>query len=192
MNPHQTTLLKLIDSYLMGPSSSSGLREGTDATLQDVDVSRQISEALLGKLLELIRCANLSIRRSLGQPDAASADTDLASPIEGSFGEDAAHALQNLDILLPRVCEATVLVVQCFCSMALDQNEAGEVSEYAQRTKQLLVEAFSSTGDGLIEELIGERLNDLLMLVSSRFQSTKHDPNQPSVGLTYSPRIQVS
>ncbi|KAL5531612.1 hypothetical protein ACEPAG_4489 [Sanghuangporus baumii] len=154
VNPHQITLLKLIDSYLMRLSTSSIPAENTGGTILDDIVVSQISEALLGKLFELMRSAKLSIKCSLGQLNAGSTDADPAGPIAESSDVISSAPLRNLDVLLPKVCEAIVLVVQCFCNVALAQNKNGEVSEYARQAKRLLVETFSSFGDGLIEELI--------------------------------------
>ncbi|OCB89991.1 hypothetical protein A7U60_g2847 [Sanghuangporus baumii] len=154
VNPHQITLLKLIDSYLMRPSAPNAPGEDTSGTILDDIVVSQISEALLGKLFDLMRSAKLSIKCSLGQLNAGSVDANLAGPIAESSDETTSAPLRNLDVFLPKVCETIVLVIQCFCSVALAQNKNGEASGYAQQARRLLVETFSSLGDGLIEELI--------------------------------------
>ncbi|EJD07503.1 uncharacterized protein FOMMEDRAFT_164457 [Fomitiporia mediterranea MF3/22] len=169
VNPHQTTLFKLLDSYLIYLSNTKDDKEKeTDIDLRVRASFPQISEILLIKFFELVGNAQSSVRNSLGgssTANTASRDNSIPNsehPTAENVQTDALASLQSLDVLLPKVCEAIVLVAQCFCTMTLAQDTNRNVSEEARRIRHLLTDASLPNGDGLIESLI-----DLLRLLDA-------------------------
>ncbi|KAI9461490.1 spinocerebellar ataxia type 10 protein domain-containing protein [Boletus coccyginus] len=102
--PHQTTLLKLLDSYLHSAHSPTALAG--------------MCPMLTACFFELCTFSTQAIRNSIGTEladNVAVLNGDLPGP--GSF-----------DLLLPKACEALVLVTQCLVSAMLefDENYIGE------------------------------------------------------------------
>lgn len=176
MNPHQTTLFKLLDSYLLQLSAASKLEDlGTASCSQDIEIFSQITTILSTKFIELILNAQSSIRHSLGplstdsvaSKDSANSNPNLPLETEGDMSATA--PLKSLDVLLPKVCEATVLVAQCFCTMSLDQDSHSSISHGAQYVRESLAGSISPGGDGLVENLIGiARICSIISLLYRR------------------------
>ena len=165
VNPHQTTLLKLLDSYLMQaftPNGSEGQNANPD--VRDRLSPSQITPILMDKFLELIQNAQMSIRLSLQKPTLPTTMPSIGNMkfstgselTELDTGTGATPPLQNLDLILPKVCEALVIMVQCFCTLSIGQEIQGELSQEAQRVRQFLAEASSADGISLIENLVGK------------------------------------
>lgn len=178
--PHQTTLLKLIDSYLH--ASNTGL---------EAPSSRQPGgeSALLGLLthtfLSLSSYAQRAIHRAIRDPEDVAADsrapTGLPAPIPDSDPTGGDHdteeeldcdltiapppLLHELDLLLPKVCEALVLVAQSLTSIALREelrpthrNSPVTDTDNANTNpppKTLIACAVAADGQGLVENLVG-------------------------------------
>ncbi|KAI0629173.1 spinocerebellar ataxia type 10 protein domain-containing protein [Trametes polyzona] len=166
ITPHQTTLLKLIDSHLHGSQHAHAIalsgRQVTDGRSPLFDVLTRAFFALSTHVQD-------AIQRAIGPGRVPPAQVEGGSyPPPGSgHGSDSSEPppLQNLDLLLPKVCEALVLVSQCLTTVALRAEEAagqqpgGSVSPLeeagAQATpKELLVAATNESGQGLVESLI--------------------------------------
>ncbi|PAV20078.1 hypothetical protein PNOK_0501200 [Pyrrhoderma noxium] len=159
VNPHQTTLLKLLDSYLIQFTNTSYRTETTNegpVSGVDLNQSTQIVEILSDKFLELATYLQTSIKQSLGITD----DSDVSCKLEDATAVEGLQQLRSLDVLLPKACEAVVLLIQCFCTLSLLQGPDGNVSDSASRTKHILIEKITSKGVGLLENVI-----DLLRLL---------------------------
>ncbi|KLO19280.1 hypothetical protein SCHPADRAFT_898858 [Schizopora paradoxa] len=135
VTPHQTTLFKVLDSYLLH-HAPAGEENGYE-----------FLPLLTAKFFELSGYVCLSIRNTL---DASpSVTTNSAATITDDTAETA--PLRKLDVLLPKVCQTIVLVTQCLCTLSLG-NERIDVRT-AERSKRHMIDA-TSQGTGLIESLI--------------------------------------
>ncbi|KAM5530230.1 hypothetical protein V8D89_016118, partial [Ganoderma adspersum] len=142
ITPHQTTLLKLVDSFLHHPKFSHELSpsrpEKGDFCLLDM---------LTHEFLALSMYAQASMRRTLGSPG-----TD----------PDASPSWQEFDLLLPKVCEGLVLVAQCLTTISLRTQETNTFVAAPLRTPGsvyplspiavMVTKAF--LGQGFVESLI--------------------------------------
>ncbi|KAI4517743.1 hypothetical protein K525DRAFT_273327 [Schizophyllum commune Loenen D] len=127
VTPHQTTLLKLTDSYLQSPS-----QEGRNAT----------HEGLMPVLSEVFFTLSQSARASISR----------------SVAGDASAPPAELDVMLPKVCEALVLLTQCIVSVALAAE--GQASDSLGRRKYF---AEARTAEiGMVESIV-----DLLRLLDA-------------------------
>ncbi|KAH9888932.1 spinocerebellar ataxia type 10 protein domain-containing protein [Cubamyces lactineus] len=168
ITPHQTTLLKLVDSYLHGSRRAHELalsrRPGADRS--------SLFDVLTETFLALSSYTQNAIQHSLasGDPTPSRPGDDRVLP-DVELPSDAPRPLQNLDLLLPKVCEALVLVTECLTTVALRAEEAAtdagrprmsaaaEVDAGASVSeqltpKELLVSATASSGQGLVESLV--------------------------------------
>lgn len=173
MSPHQTTFLKLLDSYLQ-PSPSRPLTP-------DSGMLRGLCEFLSRVFFALSTYTQLAIARTLGshnarrQPPVRQQDDVPQSSdeyAEGSKNPADAGGLQELDLLLPKVCEALVLVTQCLTSLCLISEESANAPPALPPTqknspgdmragghlKDIVSCAVSPTGERLVENLIGTRV----------------------------------
>ncbi|KAH7890707.1 spinocerebellar ataxia type 10 protein domain-containing protein [Phlebopus sp. FC_14] len=116
--PHQTILLKLLDSYLQSLHSPS--------------VLMGMCPMLTTCFFELSTFSQEALKSAIGT-GAVENDGVLATP-------------ETLDIILPRVCEALVLVTQCLASILLffENLITPEISEASLRT--LVKDRVSSNG----------------------------------------------
>ncbi|KAI5116868.1 hypothetical protein M0805_005836 [Coniferiporia weirii] len=154
VNPHQTTLLKILDSYLVRRMQHEPQeQEAVENQRPSEDAISEFSTLLYAQFFKLVANARSSIGRSLGTPPIASTAPSSGT---GTLDQEPARAapLQNLDVLLPKVCEAIVLVTQCFCTICLAQTEEGALSQQAMRTRQFLTSSYPPHGDGVVENLI--------------------------------------
>ena len=131
--PPQTTLLKLLDSYLHKASQG----------LQDKPRNDALVRMLIVEFFQLAGYAQNAIKRALGSADDPQGDS---MDVDGE-----ALSLRELDLLLPKVSEALVLVSQCLTTLALSEAEQ-PVPSFVKAT---LVAARSPEGEGLVESLIG-------------------------------------
>ena len=111
---------------------------------------------LVGRFLQLCHYARKSIGHSL--------DTESTKPEEAFAPSETgqkALPLQSVDLLLPKVCEALVLVIQCLCTVLLaaeTTSSAPILTNPAEPNdlKGLIAASKSSQGSGMIESLIGK------------------------------------
>lgn len=151
-SPHRTTFLKILDSYLLRTLTTNTPSKRTEADEHDLDqLLTAIAGELLPLLIELIDYANLSLERSIG-----SLQGSANGPSTGSDRTSASQPPLNYDVLLPKVCESIVLVVQSFCTLSLAKNDDGPIALIAHRTMKLLTDSLLPRGVGVIEGLIGE------------------------------------
>ena len=103
---------------------------------------------LIDAFFGLAEYAQNAIRRALGLRSGDEPQGDDNMDVD-----DDAHPLQELDLLLPKVSEALVLVSQCLTTLAL--SEAEQSTPSATSVKATLAAARSPGGEGLVESLIG-------------------------------------
>ena len=172
MSPHQTTLLKLLDSYLQPAQVRELAPDGSEL--------RTLCDFLTREFFVLSTYTRRAISRALGFDDASVTQPhgdqrggeSRDPPSETSDGASASQAaegsLHELDLLLPKVCEALVLVTQCLTSLALisEESYAGSQAtslprppEVRRATGRLAADvintAMSPAGEGFVECLIG-------------------------------------
>lgn len=148
VTPHQTTLLKLTDSYLQSADSPErdAVHEGLMPMLSQVFFSLSAS-------------ARASVSRSIG-----------------SGGGDASAPPAELDVMLPKVCEALVLLTQCIVSVAL----AAEGQERGPLGRRKFFAEARSDGTGIVESIVDLlRLLDLF-LPRINFGKPVRQPGAPS------------
>ena len=169
VTPHQTTLLKLLDAYLQ-PSNFGHI----SAPRQHLS---QLCQLIVEQFFSLADYTQQSIQRALGSYKSRSAP--LNSKISGGASvhpptaatKSAAHPLEELDLLLPKVCEALVLVTQCLISLALFSEEGrnsrnvllhpeGGPAISVVNFREFVNSAFSVQGPGFIECLVGSYSTD--------------------------------
>ncbi|KAI0788785.1 spinocerebellar ataxia type 10 protein domain-containing protein [Abortiporus biennis] len=162
VTPHQTILLKLVDSYLH-------TTRGEGMSRSD---SINICKMLLSLFDLMAEYCQTSIQRSVGnkaeQDPHSIAKETTSSNNESRVHEDAV-CLKELDLLLPKVCEAMVLVVQSLTSLVLLHAE--DPSNSLANQEMTLVQNYvchagfpEGKGEGLVECLIDTlRLLDIFL-----------------------------
>ncbi|OSX62386.1 hypothetical protein POSPLADRAFT_1056980 [Postia placenta MAD-698-R-SB12] len=156
ITPHQTTLLKILDSYLQ-----------TSPSDQQAHISGTLVQMLISIFFTLSTYAQEAIQRSLGPGNAddhespiETVTTPLSNGLNHSDVSDtpvAPAALQELDLLLPKVCEALVLVAQSLTTLILrveGSSKDGSSNEPGTSAKQSVNAAASPSGEGLVESLV--------------------------------------
>lgn len=168
ITPHQTTILKIIDTYLLQLSDVA-------TNLATVEAQRQMLEqlcvTLLSEFFELSLYAQSSIRHSLG-PETTATGLVTVSGADATSTPPAPQApLQNLDLLLPKVCEALVLITQCFTTMALvkDKSSALGYCERVLRERTTISLSDTKLREGcLTDDIIGNADSPFDRNVASR------------------------
>lgn len=140
--PHQTTLLKLLDSYLQ--SSEESMIPG--------QLCSMLSETFFG----LSSYAQEAIRRALG-PTINGPRISSPKIVNVEVISPPTTPLHELDLLLPKVCEALVLVIQCIITITLaDEDDAAVwVDNEGKELKTVFNGVLSERGEGLVESLLG-------------------------------------
>ncbi|TFK18978.1 hypothetical protein FA15DRAFT_674855 [Coprinopsis marcescibilis] len=190
ITPHQTTLLKLVDSYLQ----SIQLDISTSPEGEILQTHVALGPFLAKRFFTLSNYAQKAMQRSLTGRPAESPSSQSSKP------EDAnTEPLSELDVMLPKVCEALVLVTQCVTTIALEaeeykgrQFEDGAVGNISNM-KEFFIDVRYS-GQGLIENLIETlRLLDIFLPriqhgkpVPARPNSPPHDPPSTTDGSGFS------
>lgn len=167
VTPSQTTVLKLVDAFIIQLLKSQ--QSDHDAqTLLD-----HLMTPLLLQYVKFVAYARTSLKNSLGSVKVHS-DGDLATdeqtsidPSRSSMPDDKTRSaggepsveepdpLRQVDVILPRVCEALVLITQIFCNMLLEQDSKLQLSENANRRKESLTQSVVADEERLIEKIIG-------------------------------------
>lgn len=114
ITPHQTTLLKLIDSYLQTARSSP-----TPTTPQGTPIYAKLERMLSKTFFSLSSYAQSSIQNSL-QPSKPDPAASITSP---NVTRAAFEPPSSLDVMLPKVSEGLVLVTQCIVTITLESLE---------------------------------------------------------------------
>jgi len=165
--PHQTTLLKLLDSYLQSLPNVPKVQIGDILRIHE-----SLGYFLARRFFGLSEYAQKAMHRSLGMTpyetgriklplrsfDSVSSDSDLEDG--GNF--DKTSALQQINLMLIKVCEGLVLVTQCMVTLCLESEMQRERVEKGQSTLTHYVDMkdfFNSkkySESGMVEGLIGE------------------------------------
>jgi len=132
ISPHQTVLLKLLDSHLQSSHPHS--------------IHKHLCVTLTSTFFELSTYAQGSIARALGPPPPSGSEDD--------------HVPRELDVLLPKVCEALVLVAQCLATMIL-HSEAVRIDNISNEDLQRDVNNFRDAAGRYVVENIVELLRRL-------------------------------
>ncbi|KAF5362419.1 hypothetical protein D9756_002436 [Leucocoprinus leucothites] len=176
ITPHQTTLLKIIDSYLQ----SNQMTLQTPIKPETIQIHISLTPMLTRTFFSLSRYAQTSIRHSLGL-DIKKDDTDhpdqsdlkrpkserSMSPVSASTNHTGSPETQNqsfgslnsLDVMLPKACEALVLVTQCMVTIAIEAEENAtrlgleDNDDPKTNMKNYFIEARTSSV-GVVESLI--------------------------------------
>ncbi|KAL6304512.1 spinocerebellar ataxia type 10 protein domain-containing protein, partial [Sparassis latifolia] len=160
ISPHQTTLLKLLDSYLQ----SLPYREV-------VGENDELLQMLTSTFFSLSRHMKIAIKSTLGTAAASErvnlglSEASISLPLSETPMEPPGYRNpQEIDLLLPKVCEALVLVVQCLTSILLaaelDAPAADAPSTRANRASDLrsprryISEVHTADGQDFAEDLV--------------------------------------
>ncbi|KAG6817540.1 hypothetical protein H0H87_007508 [Tephrocybe sp. NHM501043] len=158
VTPHQTTLLKIVDSYLQSIQMNTPTSDP-----QTIKIHRKLRPMLATCFLSLSAYARKAVQRAIRSPnhlprspssdDILSDDPSTPNPLPPT----------ELDVMLPKVCEALVLVTQCIVTITLeaDAEKVDASHDGAQESdlKSFFNETRSSDGS-IVESLI-----DLLRLL---------------------------
>lgn len=181
VTPHQTTLLKLVDSYLQSTQVDPPSSQIPDI----LKTHMSLGSFLAKRFFTLSEYAQRAMHRSLGMvqppkrrdiPSSGSSaeDTDYmterpssdSARSVGSSSSSPSGIPKELDVMLPKVCEALVLVTQCIITICLEAEEQQTrldegVSTFADFTnmKGYYIQK-KYDGQGIVENLI-----DLLSLL---------------------------
>lgn len=125
VTPHQTTLLKLVDSYLQ--STQTGIPTAAPKTSR---ILEKLSPMLAECFFALSAYAQRAVRRSLGISSSTSVTgqktkdpVPAQTPTTDAGSTTAIQPPAELDVMLPKVCEALVLVTQCIITITLETEE---------------------------------------------------------------------
>lgn len=94
--------------------------------------------------------------------DKSGLDGGASRAPSAAVGHETPNALQELDLLLPKVCEAMVLVVQCFSTVCLADGDPDDVEMLSMR--DVLLAALSADRIGLLECCVGMSSELVLLL----------------------------
>ncbi|KAK0467260.1 spinocerebellar ataxia type 10 protein domain-containing protein [Desarmillaria tabescens] len=142
VTPHQTVLLKLIDSYLQ----STPLKPKDPTTTK---ILVKLSQMLGTCFFSMSSYSQRAIRRSLGSPSS-----EHFSPVV-NLPSDMILPPTELDIMLPKVCEGLVLVSQCIVTVTLDaEKETSGIPSSSPHNIRALFNELRSENHSLAESLI--------------------------------------
>lgn len=158
-----------MDSYLQ----SIQLDISTTPELDILQTHVSLGPFLTKRFFTLSLYAQTAMERALGlKPKASSSSTSSAPPNPSQVGgagngESSTASGQHgppseLDVMLPKVCEAMVLVTQCVTTIALEaeehqgkQRQAASAEEVISNMKDFFIDVRYSS-QGLVENLIGK------------------------------------
>ncbi|KAG6813819.1 hypothetical protein H0H92_006763 [Tricholoma furcatifolium] len=164
ITPHQTTLLKIVDSYLQ----SIHMNPPTSDPLQTIKIHSKLSPMLATCFLDLSAYARRAVQRSIRPTNHS--PTSPTTPVDETSSNDLStfQPPQELDVMLPKVCEALVLVTQCMVTIVLQADgepaDESNVASPEHNLKAFFNETRSSDG-GIVESLIEVQTTDLLRLL---------------------------
>ncbi|PIL25080.1 hypothetical protein GSI_12969 [Ganoderma sinense ZZ0214-1] len=151
ITPPQTTLLKLVDSFLHHSKSSHEL-----SSRRSEKGGYCLLDMLAREFLALSTYMQTSIRRGLGSPGS---------------DPDTSPSLQELDLLLPKVCEGLVLVAQCLTTITLRGQETNTMNPVPPSTAAGSPYPLSPIAGMITSEFLGqefvESLIELLRLIDT-------------------------
>jgi len=147
--PHQTTLLKLVDSYLQAARMSD-----IPTTPRGTPLYGKLRPMLAKTFFSLSSYAQSSIRTSLGNSNSDAASKQHLAAQQALDGASAAfEPPSSLDVMLPKVSEALVLVTQCIVTITLESMDMDTHSAVMEQNSQDYFNAASSADQGIVESL---------------------------------------
>lgn len=193
VTPHQTTLLKLIDSYL-----ESKQRNPLSAHVAEIlETHESLGSFLLKRFFLLSSYSQQSIARALGTQPLA---TEYNAPSE-PMGSSSSHSGSSsscstifplpppaeLDARLPKVCEALVLITQCIITICLEaeaqemrlQEGLSNVTNFVNMKSYFSQRKFSD--QGIVESLIDVLRQFDLFLPRINFGKAINPDGSPSL-----------
>ncbi|KAF9462934.1 spinocerebellar ataxia type 10 protein domain-containing protein [Collybia nuda] len=168
ITPHQTTLLKIVDSYLQSIQMSAA------TTPKTIKIHRKLSPMLARIFFALSGYAQEAVERALRPTSSISSNqlnsTSMLESVVETASTKPPPPPAELDVMLPKVCEALVLVTQCIVTIAIEADEQRSsrdqnvpLSDFEPDLKEFFNEARSSEC-GIVECLIELlRLFDLFL-----------------------------
>jgi ataxin-10 len=120
-----------------------------------------LSETFFG----LAAYAQHAIRRALGPKASDGPSSAFSGIVNVEITSQVTVPPQELDLLLPKVCEALVLITQCIVTIALDAEEKIDDSRSMRvdnQFKTFFNDTRSDGGDGLIESLLGLPIHSIV------------------------------
>ncbi|KAH0582940.1 Ataxin-10 [Termitomyces sp. J132] len=160
VTPHQTTLLKIVDSYLHSIQTSMS---SSASELRAIKVKQKLSPMLAKCFLDLSAYARKAVERSIDSLDHSPRSPSIADTSSNDFSSAKHSRLTELDVMLPKVCEALVLVTQCIITITLEA-EGESTDERLDAASDPGLKAFfletRPDDDGIVKNLI-----DLLRLL---------------------------
>ncbi|KAF8196742.1 spinocerebellar ataxia type 10 protein domain-containing protein, partial [Mycena galopus ATCC 62051] len=147
ITPHQTTLLKLIDSYLQAARMSS-----IPTTPYGTPLYSKLRPMLAKAFFALSTYAQQSIRDSLGSSNTASKRT-VAPQENPDLTRAAFEPPSSLDVMLPKVSEALVLVTQCIVTITLESVDIDAHAAVLEQKSQDFFNEATSADQGIVESL---------------------------------------
>ncbi|KAJ7746864.1 spinocerebellar ataxia type 10 protein domain-containing protein [Mycena maculata] len=160
ITPHQTTLLKLVDSYLQSARLSP-----VPTTPQGTPLYAKLRPMLAKTFFSLSTYAQTSIRNSLGIAFASDSDPFTPRPqAPPDWTEVAFEPPSSLDVMLPKVSEALVLVTQCIVTITLESSDTDDHPPVLEQNSQEFFNEATCADQGIVESLTGLlRLLDLFL-----------------------------
>ncbi|KAJ6504882.1 spinocerebellar ataxia type 10 protein domain-containing protein [Mycena vitilis] len=150
ITPHQTTLLKLVDSYLQAARLT-----GTPTTPQGTPLYTKLRPMLAKSFFSLSTYAQHSIRNSLGLSSSSTASKQPSAPQQRPDGTHAPfEPPSSLDVMLPKVSEALVLITQCIVTITLEASDMdAQASAILEQNSQDFFNEATVADQGIVESL---------------------------------------
>ncbi|KAK7056232.1 hypothetical protein VNI00_002784 [Paramarasmius palmivorus] len=146
VTPHQTTLLKIVDSYLQ-----SSPTESPSASPRISKIHTKLVPMLADCFSSLSAYAQSAIRRAL-RPSPS----EVESPTSSVMNISPVSPPAELDVMLPKVCETFVLVTQCIVSILLATHGTDLTSTEIPTDVDVFYKDHYNGGAGFVENIIGE------------------------------------
>jgi ataxin-10 len=142
VTPHQTTLLKIVDSFLQ----SKERRHSTDR----YEIHSRLGPLFANTFFSLSAYAQGAIDRSL-----RSSSTGLTFTCYNYAGSlNSGTIPKELDVRLPKACEALVLLTQCMVTVSLAaESKSSELS--GQTNVKIFFNEQRRGKQGIVESLVG-------------------------------------
>lgn len=118
----------------------------------------QLCPMLSEAFFRLAAYAQQAIRRALGPKSCGGPSSALPGVVSVDVTSEAIMLPQELDLLLPKVCEALVLITQCIVTLALAAEDDDASND---ELKIFFNDARSDRGEGLVESLLGHPMNSI-------------------------------
>lgn len=158
MTQHQTILLKILDSYLQSTRTSAT----SNSASKVVDIYKNLRPLLASTFFDLSDYTLQAIGRAL-RPSVVKSFASNPPDLSGSVDNESVSSTRllptELDAMLPKVCEALVLVTQCIVTITLGTDQHGNAERECQAHEaesdfRDFFIGFRSSGVGMVQSLI--------------------------------------